>query len=458
MSRVSKPQLCAPALQSKICINRYFLISFVCAADIDHRKLSRRPCFHSNGPASFLSEEGATIVFGKVSRLILPHPSRLFWSAATRSGWAVETARHRRRRLRQQRVMRWPAVVFQRSVDRHGDHAVEQHGARRAGRFCRHLHERRRRSITATPAAPNRSARQLAFQASISNYTRQCAERTDLVMTVVAQLRNRRRTGRRLEGSVTLPIRISVYDGEDSNSYSEVTNFATQIDQAWRHPDPVPQGQHQAARPAPARWSASASASTRARPPGQGQKEVQLRFGVGDRGCDCVALFKESEVVRVAPSHPPAGTFSRGEEIQAGRSLHLPSPHRGEGGEKGSDEGCVKRQAHAPSTPRRLSRLPFPPAPRPTPGRSAIRRIASHAPHPSAGRRARDRCAGAGKPITRMPAARAAWTPCRILDHRNAMARSAHLRGAVQEDIGLRLDAIGAEIAWPRRCSARRTG
>ncbi|WP_183901150.1 hypothetical protein [Rhizobium metallidurans] len=69
----------------------------------------------------------------------------------------------------------------------------------------------------------------LAFQASIGNYTRQCTlNEQNLVMTVVAQLRIvAGPVG--ASGNVTLPIRISVYDGEDA-LYSEVTNFATQID------------------------------------------------------------------------------------------------------------------------------------------------------------------------------------------------------------------------------------
>lgn len=69
----------------------------------------------------------------------------------------------------------------------------------------------------------------LSFQATIGNYTRQCTlNEQNLTMTVVAQLRV-------IAGpaggpaSVTLPIRITVLDGEDS-LYSEVTNFPATVD------------------------------------------------------------------------------------------------------------------------------------------------------------------------------------------------------------------------------------
>jgi len=69
---------------------------------------------------------------------------------------------------------------------------------------------------------------QIVFQASFGDYTRQCTlNDTNLTMTVVAQLRLI--TGPAgTPGSVTLPIRISVLDGE-TVLYSEVTNFPTQI-------------------------------------------------------------------------------------------------------------------------------------------------------------------------------------------------------------------------------------
>ena len=71
---------------------------------------------------------------------------------------------------------------------------------------------------------------QIVFQASFGDYTRQCTlNDTNLTMTVVAQLRLI--TGPAgAPGSVTLPIRISVVDG-DNVLYSEVTKFPTEIPQ-----------------------------------------------------------------------------------------------------------------------------------------------------------------------------------------------------------------------------------
>ncbi|KQV68144.1 hypothetical protein ASC90_10875 [Rhizobium sp. Root1220] len=71
-------------------------------------------------------------------------------------------------------------------------------------------------------------AEKLAYQASIGAYTRQCTlNETNLTMTVVAQLRVLAGpTGK--TGKVTLPIRITVLDGEDA-LYSEVTNFPADV-------------------------------------------------------------------------------------------------------------------------------------------------------------------------------------------------------------------------------------
>lgn len=69
---------------------------------------------------------------------------------------------------------------------------------------------------------------QVSFQASFGDYTRQCVlTDTDLTMTVVAQLRLVAGPAG-APGQVTLPIRITVVDG-DTVLYSEVTNFPTQI-------------------------------------------------------------------------------------------------------------------------------------------------------------------------------------------------------------------------------------
>ncbi|CCM74710.1 conserved exported hypothetical protein [Rhizobium mesoamericanum STM3625] len=71
-------------------------------------------------------------------------------------------------------------------------------------------------------------AQKLAYQASIGDYTRQCSlNDTNLTMTVVAQLRIIAGPAGS-SGKVTLPVRITVYDGEDV-LYSEVTNFPVEV-------------------------------------------------------------------------------------------------------------------------------------------------------------------------------------------------------------------------------------
>ncbi|AHG44372.1 hypothetical protein RLEG12_14515 [Rhizobium leguminosarum bv. trifolii CB782] len=69
---------------------------------------------------------------------------------------------------------------------------------------------------------------QIVFQASFGDYTRQCTlNETNLTMTVVAQLRLI--TGPAGNpGAVTLPIRVTIVDGE-TVLYSEVTKFPTEI-------------------------------------------------------------------------------------------------------------------------------------------------------------------------------------------------------------------------------------
>ncbi|MBD9448931.1 MULTISPECIES: hypothetical protein [Rhizobium] len=71
-------------------------------------------------------------------------------------------------------------------------------------------------------------ADKLAFQASIGDYTRQCSlNDANLTMTVVAQLRVLAGPNGS-PGKVTLPVRITVFDGEDA-LYSEVTNFPVEV-------------------------------------------------------------------------------------------------------------------------------------------------------------------------------------------------------------------------------------
>ncbi len=98
-------------------------------------------------------------------------------------------------------------------------------------------------------------AEKLAYQASIGDYTRQCSlNDTNLTMTVVAQLRVVAGPNGSSGGKVTLPIRITVYDGEDA-LYSEVTNFPVEVG-CGSHAGPVPQGRHQAAGRLRLRWFA----------------------------------------------------------------------------------------------------------------------------------------------------------------------------------------------------------
>ncbi|QSW95812.1 hypothetical protein [Rhizobium lentis] len=69
---------------------------------------------------------------------------------------------------------------------------------------------------------------QIVVQASFGDYTRQCMlNETNLTMTVVAQLRLITGPAGK-PGPVTLPIRVSILDGENV-LYSEVTKFATEI-------------------------------------------------------------------------------------------------------------------------------------------------------------------------------------------------------------------------------------
>ena len=71
-------------------------------------------------------------------------------------------------------------------------------------------------------------AQQIVFQASFGDYTRQCTlNEANLTMTIVAQLRLI--TGPAgAPGPVTLPIRVTILDGE-TVLYSEVTKFPTEI-------------------------------------------------------------------------------------------------------------------------------------------------------------------------------------------------------------------------------------
>jgi hypothetical protein len=81
---------------------------------------------------------------------------------------------------------------------------------------------------TYSKGAKKDDPQQVVFQASFGDYTRQCTlNDTNLTMTVVAQLRLVAGPGGS-PGPVTLPIRISVVDGE-TVLYSEVTNFPASI-------------------------------------------------------------------------------------------------------------------------------------------------------------------------------------------------------------------------------------
>jgi hypothetical protein len=79
-----------------------------------------------------------------------------------------------------------------------------------------------------TTGAKKGDPQQVALQAWIGDYTRQCSlNDANLMMTVVAQLRLVAGPSG-APGKVTLPVRITVVDGEDV-LYSEVTNFPADI-------------------------------------------------------------------------------------------------------------------------------------------------------------------------------------------------------------------------------------
>jgi len=207
---------------------------FVCAADIDHRKLSRKALFSLSRPGKKLCEEGGIIVLGKVSRLIASVSFAAVLvgcNSLGMGGGETKTAETAPAGATGQIMPLSPANPSSNDPSIGTATTASGNTARVVQGACPTIYMKDADAILyryaggAKTGAPDK----LSFQASIGNYTRQCTlNDQNLVMTVVAQVRvvaGPAGTG----GNVTLPIRISVFDGEDA-LYSEVTNFPAQID------------------------------------------------------------------------------------------------------------------------------------------------------------------------------------------------------------------------------------
>jgi hypothetical protein len=207
---------------------------FVCAADIDHPKLSRKALFSVVGPDKKLCEKGRIIVLGKVSRLIASASVAAILvgcNSLGMGGGESTTSAPAQPGGRAQVMPIAPANPSSSdgsigtATTASGTTAPVVQGA------CPTIYMKDAEAVYHSYAggAKTGDASKLAFQATIGNYTRQCTlNEQNLTMTVVAQLRV-------VAGpaggpsNATLPIRITVLDGEES-LYSEVTNFPTQID------------------------------------------------------------------------------------------------------------------------------------------------------------------------------------------------------------------------------------
>jgi hypothetical protein len=207
---------------------------FVCAADIDHPKLSRKALFSLIGPDKKLCEKGGIIVLGKVSRLIASASvAAILVSCSSLGMGGGESATSAPAQPSGNAQIMPMAPANPSSNDRAIGTATSASGATApvVQGACPTIYMKDSEAVYHSYAggAKTGDASKLAFQATIGNYTRQCTlNEQNLTMTVVAQLRV-------VAGpaggpsNATLPIRITVLDGEDS-LYSEVTNFPTQID------------------------------------------------------------------------------------------------------------------------------------------------------------------------------------------------------------------------------------
>ena len=223
----------AVARDPEMCIKTVLTQSiFVCAADIDHRKLSRKACHQVIGPAKKLCEEGGIIVLGKVSRLIVSASFAAILAGCNSLGMGGgDSATAPAQPNGNAQIMPMaPANPSSNNASIGTAKTASGNTAPVVQGACPQIFMKDKDAIFRTYAggAKTGDADKLAFQASIGDYTRQCSlNDANLTMTVVAQLRVLAGPNGS-PGKVTLPVRITVFDGEDA-LYSEVTNFPVEV-------------------------------------------------------------------------------------------------------------------------------------------------------------------------------------------------------------------------------------
>jgi hypothetical protein len=223
----------AVARDPEMCIKTVLTQSiFVCAADIDHRKLSRKACHQVIGPAKKLCEEGGIIVLGKVSRLIVSASFAAILAGCNSLGvGGGDSATAPAQPNGNAQIMPMaPANPSSNNASIGTAKTASGNTAPVVQGACPQIFMKDKDAIFRTYAggAKTGDADKLAFQASIGDYTRQCSlNDANLTMTVVAQLRVLAGPNGS-PGKVTLPVRITVFDGEDA-LYSEVTNFPVEV-------------------------------------------------------------------------------------------------------------------------------------------------------------------------------------------------------------------------------------
>jgi len=223
----------AVARDPEMCIKTVLTQSiFVCAADIDHRKLSRKACHQVIGPAKKLCEEGGIIVLGKVSRLIVSAYFAAILAGCNSLGvGGGDSATAPAQPNGNAQIMPMaPANPSSNNASIGTAKTASGNTAPVVQGACPQIFMKDKDAIFRTYAggAKTGDADKLAFQASIGDYTRQCSlNDANLTMTVVAQLRVLAGPNGS-PGKVTLPVRITVFDGEDA-LYSEVTNFPVEV-------------------------------------------------------------------------------------------------------------------------------------------------------------------------------------------------------------------------------------
>ena len=223
----------AVARDPEMCIKTVLTQSiFVCAADIDHRKLSRKACHQVIGPAKKLCEEGGIIVLGKVSRLVVSASFAAILAGCNSLGvGGGDSATAPAQPNGNAQIMPMaPANPSSNNASIGTAKTASGNTAPVVQGACPQIFMKDKDAIFRTYAggAKTGDADKLAFQASIGDYTRQCSlNDANLTMTVVAQLRVLAGPNGS-PGKVTLPVRITVFDGEDA-LYSEVTNFPVEV-------------------------------------------------------------------------------------------------------------------------------------------------------------------------------------------------------------------------------------